>query len=64
MYSEDEQRVVYPAGGTKLSQALRNCLRSFHLKTHSTVFYSGLVAAPHDVKIPVLEQLSSVQPRQ
>ena len=60
---EDDDDDYRDEHSTKLSQALRNCLRSFHLKTHSTVFYSGLVASNND-KIPVLEQLKSVQPTQ
>lgn len=46
---------------SQLNTALKNCLRSIHLKTHSTVFYSGVVAST-DEKIPVYQQLQSVQP--
>ena len=46
---------------SQLNTALKNCLRSIHLKTHSTVFYSGVVAST-DEKIPVFQQLQSVQP--
>ena len=52
---EENQRISH------LNQTLKNCLRSIHLKTHSTVFYSGVVAST-DEKIPVFQQLQSVQP--
>jgi len=52
---DEHQRISH------LNQTLKNCLRSIHLKTHSTVFYSGVVAST-DEKIPVFQQLQSVQP--
>jgi len=54
---DDEEQHI-----SQLNQALKNCLRSIQMeKTHSTVFYSGVVATT-DEKIPVFQQLQSVQP--
>lgn len=48
---------------SQINQALKNCLRSVHSKNHPTFFYSGLVASTNDEKIPVFQQLQSVQPK-
>ena len=56
-----EEQEDDPENSSQVSQALRNCLRSFPLKNQSTVFYSGLITANHQ-KIPVIEQVKSVQP--
>lgn len=48
---------------SQINQALKNCLRSVHSKNHPTFFYSGLVASTTDEKIPVFQQVQSVQPK-
>jgi hypothetical protein len=48
---------------SQINQALKNCLLSVHSKNHPTFFYSGLVASTTNEKIPVFQQLQSVQPK-
>lgn len=46
---------------SQINQALKNCLRSMNPQGQPTYFYSGLVTST-DEKIPVFQQVQSVQP--
>lgn len=48
---------------SQINMALKNCIRSVHCKNQPTFFYSGLVASTTDEKIPVFQQLQTVQPK-
>lgn len=47
---------------SQINQALKNCLRSFNPQQQQTYFYSGLLTSATDEKIPVFQQVQTVQP--